>query len=95
MRELSYPKNKINVLLLEKVDKVAFDLFKEEGYNVESLDGSLSEKDLIKKIKDVSILGIRSKTIISDKVIKSANKLLAIGAFCIGCLLYTSPSPRD
>ena len=84
MRELSYPKNKINVLLLEKVDKVAFDLFKEEGYNVESLDGSLNEKDLIKEIKDVSILGIRSKTIISDKVIKSANKLLAIGAFCIG-----------
>ena len=84
MRELSYPKNKINVLLLEKVDKVAFDLFREEGYNVESLDGSLDEKDLIKKIKDVSILGIRSKTIISDKVIKSANKLLAIGAFCIG-----------
>lgn len=84
MRELSYPKNKINVLLLEKVDKIAFDLFKEEGYNVESLDGSLNEKDLIKKIKDISILGIRSKTIISDKVIKSANKLLAIGAFCIG-----------
>ena len=84
MRELSYPKNKINVLLLEKVDKIAFDLFKEEGYNVESLDGSLNEKDLIKKIKDVSILGIRSKTIISNKVIKSANKLLAIGAFCIG-----------
>ena len=84
MRELSYPKNKINVLLLEKVDKIAFDLFKEEGYNVESLDGSLSEKDLIKKIKDVSILGIRSKTIVSEKVIKSANKLLAIGAFCIG-----------
>ena len=84
MRELSYPKNKINVLLLEKVDKIAFDLFKEEGYNVESLDGSLNEKDLIKKIKDVSILGIRSKTIISEKVIKSANKLLAIGAFCIG-----------
>ena len=84
MSELSYPKNKINVLLLEKVDKIAFDLFKEEGYNVESLAGSLNEKDLIKKIKDVSILGIRSKTIISDKVIKSANKLLAIGAFCIG-----------
>ena len=84
MRELSYPKNKINVLLLEKVDKIAFDLFKQEGYNVESLDGSLNEKDLIKKIKDVSILGIRSKTIISNKVIKSANKLLAIGAFCIG-----------
>mgnify|MGYP001359096378 FL=1 len=84
MRELSYPKNKINVLLLEKVDKIAFDLFKEEGYNVVSLDESLNEEDLIKKIRDVSILGIRSKTIISDRVLKSANKLLAIGAFCIG-----------
>ena len=84
MRELSYPKNKINVLLLEKVDKIAFDLFKEEGYNVVSFDESLNEEDLIKKIKNVSILGIRSKTIISDRVLKSANKLLAIGAFCIG-----------
>ena len=95
MRELSYPKNKINVLLLEKVDKIAFDLFKEEGYNVESLDGSLDEKDLIKKIKDVSILGIRSKTIISDKVIKSANKLLAIGAFCIGTNQIKFESCKD
>ena len=78
MRELSYPKNKINVLLLEKVDKIAFDLFKEEGYNVESLDGSLDEKDLIKKIKDVSILGIRSKTIISDKHSRKYLKLTIV-----------------
>ncbi|GIR73012.1 MAG: hypothetical protein CM15mP75_5240 [Flammeovirgaceae bacterium] len=44
-------KNKINVLLLEKVDKVAFDLFKEEGYNVESLMVASTRKILSKKLK--------------------------------------------
>ena len=84
MKKLSYPKNKINVLLLEKVDKVAYELFNNEGYNVECMDGSLDEEELIDKIKNISILGIRSKTKISKKVIDSANKLLSIGAFCIG-----------
>ncbi len=84
MKKLSYPKNKIKVLLLEKIDKVALNIFKKEGYNVECYDGSLNERELIKRIKNISILGIRSKTKISDKVIKSANKLLAVGAFCIG-----------
>ncbi len=84
MKKFSYPKNKINVLLLEKVDKVAFELFNGEGYNVECIDGSLNESELIDKIKNISILGIRSKTKISKKVIDSANKLLSIGAFCIG-----------
>ena len=84
MKKFSYPKNKINVLLLEKVDKVAYELFNNEGYNVECMDGSLDEEELIDKIKNISILGIRSKTKISKKVIDSANKLLSIGAFCIG-----------
>lgn len=84
MKKLSYPKNKINVLLLEKVDKIAFELFNDEGYNVESMDGSLSERELIDKIKNISILGIRSKTKVSKKVIDSGKKLLSIGAFCIG-----------
>ncbi len=84
MKKLSYPKNKINVLLLEKVDKIAFDLFNNEGYNVKCMDGSLSEDELIDKIKNISILGVRSKTKVSKKVIDSAIKLLSIGAFCIG-----------
>jgi D-3-phosphoglycerate dehydrogenase len=84
MKKFSYPKNKINVLLLEKVDKVAYELFNNEGYNVECMDGSLDEEELIDKIKNISILGIRSKTKISKKIIDSANKLLSIGAFCIG-----------
>ena len=84
MKKLSYPKNKINVLLLEKIDRIAFDIFRDEGYNVECMDGSLNEEELSEKIKNISIIGIRSKTKITKKVIKSANKLLAIGAFCIG-----------
>ena len=66
MKEFSYPKNKIKVLLLEKVDDVAIKLFKNEGYSVETYEGSMDEEELIKKINDVSILGIRSKTNITD-----------------------------
>ena len=84
MKKLSFPKSKIKVLLLEKLDKSAKDLFEKEGYDIETHDGSLSEDNLIDKIKKVSILGIRSKTHISKKVIKSSNRLLSIGAFCIG-----------
>ena len=84
MNSLSFPKSKINVLLLEKLDKSAEEKFKREGYNVEILEGSLDEGELIKKIKNISILGIRSKTVISKKVIDSAERLLSVGAFCIG-----------
>ena len=84
MKKLSFPKSKIKVLLLEKLDKSAYDIFLNEGYDVESYNGSFNEDELIKKIKDVSILGIRSKSNITKKVINSANRLLSIGAFCIG-----------
>ena len=84
MKPLSFPKSKINVLLLEKLDKSAEEKFQKEGYNVEIFDGSLDEVELIKKIKNISILGIRSKTVISKKVIDSAERLLSVGAFCIG-----------
>lgn len=81
---ISYPKNRIKVLLLEKINEVAIQRFKKEGYQVESLNHSLSEKELIEKIQDVSILGIRSKTQVSKKVFDNATKLMSIGAFCIG-----------
>ncbi len=84
MKKLSFPKSKIKVLLLEKLDKSAAEIFVKEGYDVETYDGSLNEEKLISKIKKVSILGIRSKTYISKKVIDSADRLLSIGAFCIG-----------
>jgi D-3-phosphoglycerate dehydrogenase len=62
---VSYPKNRINVLLLENIHSDAVAAFANKGYNVETVKGSLSEEELGKKIKDVSILEIRSKTQIS------------------------------
>ncbi|NBC06387.1 MAG: phosphoglycerate dehydrogenase [Bacteroidetes bacterium] len=83
-RSLSYPKNRIKVLLLEGVHERAVELFEEEGYQVEYMTSSLSEDELCEKIKDVNIIGIRSKTQITERVIKSARRLINVGAFCIG-----------
>ncbi|GAB3260876.1 hypothetical protein GCM10027347_25540 [Larkinella harenae] len=83
-RSQSYPKSRIKVLLLENVHPVAVHLFESEGFNVEILKGALDEEELIEKIRDVSILGIRSKTQVTSRVLEHANKLMCIGAFCIG-----------
>ncbi|MFZ9303332.1 MAG: phosphoglycerate dehydrogenase [Sediminibacterium sp.] len=81
----SYPKDKIKVLFLENISDAAVQYFKIQGYtDVKKVAGALSEEDLIKAIKDVHILGIRSKTFISKKVLDHAKKLQAIGCFCIG-----------
>ena len=82
--KFSYPKSRIKVLLLENVHPIALELLKEEGYQVEVASGALSEEELCEKIQSISILGIRSKTTITKKVLEHANRLLAIGAFCIG-----------
>jgi D-3-phosphoglycerate dehydrogenase len=81
---ISYPKNRINVLLLENVHPVALALLKAEGFNVEIYHAALTEDELIDKIKNVSVLGIRSKTQVTAKVLANANRLMVIGAFCIG-----------
>lgn len=83
-RNISYPKNRIKVLLLENVHTAAFDNLSEDGFSVESVKHSLSEEELIERIKGVHVLGIRSKTQVTDKVLEAANKLLVVGAFCIG-----------
>ena len=81
----SYPKDKIKVLFLENISEKAVQYFKHQGYtDVKKVAAALSEEELIKVIKDVHILGIRSKTFISKKVLDSAKKLQAIGCFCIG-----------
>lgn len=80
----SYPKSMIKVLLLENVHPAAVQAFRDQGFDVEFHKGALKEAELIEKIKDVSIIGIRSKTNLSKKVLENADKLLAIGAFCIG-----------
>lgn len=83
-RSQSYPKSRIKVLLLENVHPTARQLFEEEGFNVEIRKGALDEDELIEAIRDVQILGIRSKTNITRKVLDNAPKLMAVGAFCIG-----------
>ena len=81
----SYPKDKIKVLFLENISDKAVQYIKDQGYtDVKKIAGALSEEELIKVIKDVHILGIRSKTFISKKVLDNAKKLQAIGCFCIG-----------
>src|SRR6201994_2488345 len=81
----SYPKEKINILFLENISDAAVKHFKDSGYaSVRKLGGALSEEQLINEIKDVHLLGIRSKTQITSKVLDAAKKLQAIGCFCIG-----------
>lgn len=81
---ISYPKNRINVLLLENVHPVAVESLREEGFNVETYPAAMTEDELCEKIKNVSVLGIRSKTHVTAKVLENANRLMTIGAFCIG-----------
>ncbi|MCB7479709.1 phosphoglycerate dehydrogenase [Christiangramia sediminis] len=83
-KAISYPKNRIKVLLLENVHADAVAIMKNEGYNVTTISGALDEEELAEKIKDVSVLGIRSKTNLTEKVLENANRLIAVGAFCIG-----------
>lgn len=81
---ISYPKNRIHVLLLENVHPVALELLRHEGFTVETYHAAMTEDELIQKIKNVSVLGIRSKTQVTARVLEHANRLMAIGAFCIG-----------
>ncbi|MDO6438497.1 phosphoglycerate dehydrogenase [Cyclobacterium sp. 1_MG-2023] len=83
-KKFSYPKSRINVLLLENVHPIGVELMKAEGYNVEVISSALSEEELAEKIKKVSVLGIRSKTQVTKKVLENADRLISIGAFCIG-----------
>src|SRR5687768_14549230 len=81
---ISYPKNRINVLLLENVHPVALALLKAEGFNVETYHAAMTEEELCQKVKNVSVLGIRSKTMVTERVLEHATRLMTIGAFCIG-----------
>src|SRR3954464_7245469 len=81
----SYPKEKIRILFLENISDAAVKNFYKHGYTqVEKIAKALSEQELIKQIRDVHILGIRSKTQITSNVLYAARKLQAVGCFCIG-----------
>jgi D-3-phosphoglycerate dehydrogenase / 2-oxoglutarate reductase len=81
----SYPKEKIKILFLENISDAAVKHFSGAGYtSVKKLTKALPEDELIREIQDVHLLGIRSKTRITPKVLEAAHKLQAIGCFCIG-----------
>jgi len=85
VKKFSLDKNKINILLLEGIHQSAVNAFYEAGYtNIEYLKTALDGADLEQKIKDVHILGIRSRTQITSDIVKKARKLFAVGCFSIG-----------
>ena len=84
MPRTSFPKDQIKVLLLENIHARAKEIFTDEGFQVETMAGALSPSELAKKIGDYHVLGIRSKTQVTEEVLEAGKRLLSLGCFCIG-----------
>lgn len=85
MAETSLQKDKIRIVLLEGIHQTAVDNLNAHGYtNVESIPGALTGEELKDKIRDAHIVGIRSRTQLTEEVFDAANKLIGVGCFCIG-----------
>ena len=74
----------VRVLLLENIHPDATAILSKAGYRVEALDRALPEEELIARLPEVDVLGIRSNTQVPARVVEAAPHLLAVGAFCIG-----------
>jgi D-3-phosphoglycerate dehydrogenase len=84
LTELHRAEGPLKVLLLENIHPKAIELFRSEGFAVETMAGALKEDELCKKLADVHVLGIRSKTQVTKRALESAPRLLSLGCFCIG-----------
>jgi len=80
----SYPRSRMRMLLLENVHPAAVQRLEEAGYQVETARGALDEDALIERVRGVHVLGVRSKTQVSARVLGAADRLMAVAAFCIG-----------
>ena len=80
----SFPVDTIKVLLLENIHQSAHEIFKNAGYSVEAVTKALPEAELMKRVADVHVLGIRSKTQVTPEILAAGKQLLSVGAFCIG-----------
>jgi D-3-phosphoglycerate dehydrogenase / 2-oxoglutarate reductase len=80
----SFPSSEIRVLLLENVHPIAHEAFRGEGFQIESVKSALPEEELAGRVRGVHVLGIRSKTQVTPRVLDEATSLLTVGAFCIG-----------
>jgi len=74
----------VRALLLENIHPDAAELLREAGHEVETVDHALEEAELVERLAGVQLLGIRSTTFVTEKVLSGAADLQAIGAFCIG-----------
>lgn len=74
----------MKALLLENIHPSGVRLLTDRGYDVETVSGALGEDDLIAALDGVDLLGIRSNTMLTKRVLESAPQLRAVGAFCIG-----------
>jgi D-3-phosphoglycerate dehydrogenase len=84
MAPTSFPKDQIKILLLENIHPSATALLNAEGFQVETASAALKEDQLVAKLADVHVLGIRSKTHVTDRALAAAPRLLTVGCFCIG-----------
>jgi D-3-phosphoglycerate dehydrogenase / 2-oxoglutarate reductase len=85
MPETSFAKNKMKIVLLEGIHSSAVEAFKADGYtDVEYFEKSMPEAQLIEAVRDAHLAGIRSATQLTAKVFAGANRLIAVGCFCIG-----------
>ena len=80
----SYPRSRMRILLLESIHPAAVERLTEAGYQVETVAGALEEEALIERLKGVHVLGVRSKTEVTARVLATADRLMAVAAFCIG-----------
>ena len=85
MAKVSLEKDKIKFLLVEGVHQKALDSLRAAGYtNIEFHKGALDTEELKASIRDAHFIGLRSRTQLTEDVIAAAEKLVAIGCFCIG-----------
>lgn len=83
-KTVSFPKEKLKILLLEGIHPACVERLAQAGYSVELRKMALSEEELVELIPSVHVLGIRSKTRVTERVLEQARNLLSIGCFCIG-----------
>lgn len=96
MGPTSLDKSKIRFLLLEGLHPSALQVLRNAGYSqIESLSGALPQEELIERIAHVHFIGIRSRTQLTAEVLAHANKLVAIGCFCIGTNQVDLKAARD
>ena len=81
----SFDKSKLKVLLLEGIHRSAENIFREAGYdNIETVKTALTGEEMKAKLGGVHFLGIRSRTTLTRDIFEAADKLVAVGCYCIG-----------